>query len=352
MTEQEERPLVTFALFAYNQECFIREAIEGALAQTYSPLQVILSDDCSSDRTFEIMQAMVSDYAGPHEVLLNRNERNLGIGGHVNRVMDLARGDFIVVAAGDDISFPERTSALVDRWLFSDKKISSVYSNTIMIDAKGNDLGVRDFKLNYTPESRFSYIKYMIENLCIGVIGCSHAWDKKSYELFGGMLEDTVYEDRVIPFRAVLAGEILHVADPLVKYRVHPESITMFNTDLINEKMINKFVCGQKYKLNALKNYKKDLLIFKEHNGFEKTRNLGDTETKYFLSLIDKMINECLCYIGAVEAKKTSKLSFILKAVSLNISIKFVLKVVLFSVAPNYWCALYRYKITRTLKLK
>ena len=58
----EERPLVTFALFAYNQERYIREAVEGAFAQTYEPLEIILSDDCSTDRTFEIMQEMVANY--------------------------------------------------------------------------------------------------------------------------------------------------------------------------------------------------------------------------------------------------------------------------------------------------
>ena len=41
-------PLVTFALFAYNQERYVREAVEGAFAQTYQPLEIILSDDCSS----------------------------------------------------------------------------------------------------------------------------------------------------------------------------------------------------------------------------------------------------------------------------------------------------------------
>ena len=51
-----DRPLVTFALFAYNQEQHIREAVDGAFSQTYEPLEIILSDDCSTDRTFEIMQ--------------------------------------------------------------------------------------------------------------------------------------------------------------------------------------------------------------------------------------------------------------------------------------------------------
>jgi len=43
----QEKSLITLALVAYNQERFISEALEGAFAQTYSPLEIILSDDCS-----------------------------------------------------------------------------------------------------------------------------------------------------------------------------------------------------------------------------------------------------------------------------------------------------------------
>jgi glycosyltransferase involved in cell wall biosynthesis len=42
--------------------------VEGAFSQTYSPLEIILSDDCSSDRTFEIMEEMAREYQGPHLV--------------------------------------------------------------------------------------------------------------------------------------------------------------------------------------------------------------------------------------------------------------------------------------------
>ena len=76
MTNSTEKPLITFALFAYNQERFIREAVEGAFSQTYSPLEIILSDDCSPDRTFEIMKEMAAEYTGPHTIVLNRNEKN------------------------------------------------------------------------------------------------------------------------------------------------------------------------------------------------------------------------------------------------------------------------------------
>lgn len=68
-----DRPLVTLALFSYNQEQYIREAVEGAFSQTYEPLEIILSDYCSSGQTYEIMQEMASVYEGPHEVRAQRN---------------------------------------------------------------------------------------------------------------------------------------------------------------------------------------------------------------------------------------------------------------------------------------
>jgi hypothetical protein len=82
--------LLTFALFAYKQERFIQKAIEGAFSQTYSPFEIILSDDCSHDRTFGIMRDAAANYGGPHKVVLNCNPKNVGLAEHVNRVVGLA----------------------------------------------------------------------------------------------------------------------------------------------------------------------------------------------------------------------------------------------------------------------
>ena len=69
----DEQLFVTFVLFAYNQEKYIREAVEGALSQTYGAMEIILSDDRSTDRTFEIMEEVVAEYTGIHEVILRKN---------------------------------------------------------------------------------------------------------------------------------------------------------------------------------------------------------------------------------------------------------------------------------------
>ena len=105
-----DRPLVTLFVLAYRQEGFVRAAIEGAFAQTWSPLEIILSDDASPDGTFRVMQEMAAAYSGPHRLVLNRNEKNLGLTAHVSRVMALATGGFVVQNAGDDVSHPERVA--------------------------------------------------------------------------------------------------------------------------------------------------------------------------------------------------------------------------------------------------
>lgn len=108
----KDRPLVTFALFAYNQEQYIREAVEGAFAQTYTPLEIILSDDCSSDGTFAIIKEMSKAYIGNHYVKIVRHGKNLGLLNHLLLTARHASGCILVPAAGDDISYPNRVQAL------------------------------------------------------------------------------------------------------------------------------------------------------------------------------------------------------------------------------------------------
>lgn len=202
------KPLVTFTLFAYNQERYIREALAGALAQTYTPLQIILSDDNSSDKTFAIMQEVASQYHGPHQILLNRNQPNLGIGAHVNKVMSLAQGEFIVVAAGDDISLPERTAILADKWIELGQRAISIHTSVLEINEAGYELAVR------RPVGRF-------DGLNLGcIIGAAHGWAKELFRVFGDLDSHVVNEDQTIGFRALLLSGVYFIDQPLVKYRI------------------------------------------------------------------------------------------------------------------------------------
>lgn len=111
MENNEHYPLVSFCLVAYKEEKYIRDAIKGAFSQDYPNLEIILSDDGSPDRTYEIMQEMASEYKGPHKIILNQNKPNLESRDHYCKVLyELSKGEFVVLADGDDISLPQRCS--------------------------------------------------------------------------------------------------------------------------------------------------------------------------------------------------------------------------------------------------
>ncbi len=215
-----DRPLVTFALFAYNQERYIREAVEGALSQTYSPLEVILSDDCSTDRTFDCIQEMVAAYRGPHQVVVRRNATNVGIGGHVNRVVEASRGELLVVAGGDDVSLPQRTGRVVE-YLQSETEVFSVYSDAIVISESGRALKTMQFPLSRELTQPALFVRRGLR----GVPGFAQAFRRAVFERFGPLHERLVHEDSVIPFRALLLGRVGRLGEVLVHYRLNPSSI-------------------------------------------------------------------------------------------------------------------------------
>lgn len=206
-------PLVSFVLLAYNQEKYIREAVEGALAQTYSPLEIVLSDDCSKDRTYDIMKEIVATYQGPHKIMLNSNTKNLGIGGHINRVNEMAQGQLIVAAAGDDVSLATRVEKIVAKWLIAPERVHLIYSDCEQIFNDGTTLGlVKTFR-------SLNLVESFIRNDDI-VLGAVCAWSRACFDRFGPLRDCIHHEDCIIPFRAALLGKTAHIPEPLVKYRV------------------------------------------------------------------------------------------------------------------------------------
>lgn len=127
-------PLVSLCIFTYNQSSYIEDALMGAIGQTYENLEIIVSDDCSRDDTYEKVCAFFRDYEGPHQIILNRNRTNLGIKEHYNKVVyEIAKGDILVMAAGDDVSMPDRVAYSVD-FFRSYPEIQSLHYRSLQVD--------------------------------------------------------------------------------------------------------------------------------------------------------------------------------------------------------------------------
>jgi len=211
-----EAPLVSFVLVAYNQEQYVGQAVSSALAQTYEPLEVILSDDCSSDRTFEIMEQMVAAYKGPHQIVLNRNSRNLGIVRHVNKVWSLCHGELIIGAAGDDISVPERTSTVVDAWNEGGRGPAVIYAQVRKMSKDGTLLDTSAPVVSQLDTRAHVLLREWGGH----ITGASCAITMSVVRIFGEIRSDMPCEDVPLTWRSALCGRLLFLPQALVFWRV------------------------------------------------------------------------------------------------------------------------------------
>lgn len=221
MTEEtqapQDRPLVTFALFAYNQENYIREAVEGAFSQTYEPLEIILSDDCSSDSTFEIMQEMAEAYEGPHKVFVRRHTFNLGTAMHVQLAFAQSSGQLFVVAAGDDISTYDRATVLAEAWMEAGQPEGVVHSGYESF-RNGETIAIAQAK-------RHRYSDRVLEGYARGywlpAAAPTCAYTRGVFERFAPLIGGSIIEDAPLQLRAALIGKFIASDKPLVRQRFH-----------------------------------------------------------------------------------------------------------------------------------
>lgn len=209
---QNECPLVTFALFAYNQENYIKDAIKGALAQCYQRLEIIISDDCSTDKTYKIICDEVARYQGPHCVRARRNKVNFGVMSHVLEVAQEARGVYFVVAAGDDIAVPWRTERIISAFAGTDALALS--SDDIIIDEHGNE--------KEWDEKRHKMRDNWHASRPSWIHGASAAYVTDFLKKLPIPNEKILFEDMVFAdLISLLRKRSIRLKEPLIKYRYH-----------------------------------------------------------------------------------------------------------------------------------
>jgi len=225
-------PPVSLFVFCYQQADFIEKAMTAALAQDYGNLQIIISDDTSSDETYSIVQAIAAEYQGPHQLTLNCNAQNLGIGRHFIHIMEnLAQGELIVASAGDDISAPNRVSRIVEEWLHSGKP-ALVAHGLEEIDEQGMPFaGSRtvQYRVQNYPDkwpTAMALQHYLHSPFPLPFIGAALAYRRDIYQMFGTPEAEPAYEDHLMYFRALLTEGMHFFPDRLVKYRRHSTNFT------------------------------------------------------------------------------------------------------------------------------
>ncbi|MFQ5654133.1 MAG: glycosyltransferase family 2 protein, partial [Planctomycetota bacterium] len=212
-------PLVSIGMPVHNGERHLEEALDSLLGQDYGHLELIISDNASSDATEEICR---SRSARDPRVRYLRSERNLGAARNYNRVFELARGKYFKWAAHDDRCAPTFLSACVEALEGAPESVVLCYPRTTLIGDGGEEMGSYEDRLDLRQGASRQRLRAFLENfnLCNAIHGLIRADALQRTR----RIDSFVSSDVVLLAELSILGEIWEVPRPLFERRVHPGS--------------------------------------------------------------------------------------------------------------------------------
>jgi len=203
-------PAITVLMTVYNEERFLRQAVDSILAQTYSDFELLVIDDASTDAS----PAILAGYDDPR-VRVVTNEENMGCPRSSNRGLALARGRYIARMDADDIAYPHRL-AVQHAFLERHPAIDLVGSSNELIDEEGKVIGA--WHGRFSPETVYYLLNFR------NCLTHSTVMVRKEFaESIGGYNEGVKWAlDFDFYHRASKAGRLFRMDEVLVQWRTMP----------------------------------------------------------------------------------------------------------------------------------
>lgn len=251
MMDANERPMVSVLMTTYNREKYLAIAVESVLASTYTDFELIIVDDQSKDRSYEI----ALEYAErDSRVRVFRNEKNLGDYPNRNKAASLARGKYLKYVDADDMIYPTGLQVMVsgmENFPEAGWGLSSLPQD-------------KDRIFPFMLSGREAYLRHYFKERLFHKAPLSAIIKKEAFDKVGGFTGKRYLGD--FEMWHILANHypVVLMAQGVVWYREHEEQEMQNNRiDLsipfkylkCSEEMINDSACplNQEEKKNALK---------------------------------------------------------------------------------------------------
>lgn len=210
-------PLVSVIIPCYNTERFVESSVRSIMKQTYTNLEILVTDDCSTDGTFLILQRLAAEDL---RIRLFRNEENLKIVKTLNNMVSAASGKYIARMDADDISLPTRIERQI-AFMQQNPLIDFCGTNAVFINEKGRLVGI-----SHVPTSEDDIkigIKYQCAFLHPSIVIKAEVLKEHKYREEFLFAED--YELWIRLLKNSLRG--INLKNRLLKYRILKSSISL-----------------------------------------------------------------------------------------------------------------------------
>ena len=203
-------------MMTYNQKETCIEAIDSLIAQTLALDLIIVSDDCSTDGTYEVITHYFSRNGKPNNVELYQSEKNLGFISHFNTLLEshCKDDDLIVYNAGDDISETSRVEAFYREYVAKGKPRYFLGHSYVTSFGSGTE------EILVPPIESIKHNRELCLIASAYHIGASQVFTGALFSDFGPILFDDCYEDLTLGYRALLKDAYHFIPKALLRYRI------------------------------------------------------------------------------------------------------------------------------------
>jgi len=295
------RPLVTVGIPTYNREHLVGNAIKSVLSQSYSDIEVIVSDNNSTDSTLEVLK----EFEG-HNVKVVTNESNLGMVANWNRCLQSATGDFFILLSDDDTLKPSAVSELLAA--MQGRDVVASYGDVSIQQANG----FKTRRSGFAPPERES-----LESFLLGVFKFKRAaypsvtlFHTEKIRAVGGYPEAVGgATDLGLLVKLSQSEFISYVDKPLAVYASHEESESFTARSVGTYRDLLSFLKSQEIKPSISEEcvrYSRVILISRGRRaarlGLQKEVEVISEELRYFsLSLSDSLAVFLVSSLGKIK---------------------------------------------------
>lgn len=214
--------MISVCMATYNGEKYIKEQIESIICQLGNDDELIISDDCSTDTTLEIIKKYndarikILHHQKRQDLGKKRNSRNFYYTtDNFANALEHAKGDYIFLSDQDDIFMPNKICKMVDALKIAD----CVLCNYCVIDSEGHD---NNFFLKKPMFSR----SVILNLLRTPFLGCCMAFTRDTMKYILPFPKGVFCHDLWIGSLCAFKKKLVFLEEPLHKYRVHNNNVS------------------------------------------------------------------------------------------------------------------------------
>lgn len=206
---------VSIAMATYNGSEYIIEQLNSLAKQTRLPDEVIITDDCSTDNTINLIENFAKD--SPFPIYLFKNKENLGYSGNFNAALAKTTGELVFLSDQDDVWFPHKIETVLNH--------AEINTDALIIM---NDALLTDANLNSSNVTKLGQIKSGGLPISSFVMGCCCAIRRDLLDICLPIHKDYSSHDGWLVSFAIALNSRVIINEVLQFYRRHEKNESQF----------------------------------------------------------------------------------------------------------------------------